>query len=183
MGALQDVAEEFKKASPGGKALAVVALIAVAGAGLYIAHVNGSSGSSTSGSLLPVNVGSDSGTSTSTTSSQQASSALSSLVIRNKVTTPNTWDSVNPGIPIRSQATTGGVGETILGYLPWGSSFTPSGNAVTGGYNLPNNTGSDVWIPYNGGYISSFDVIDGPNVVNLPKLSGSISASRNPISA
>ena len=61
MAELADLIDEFKKAPPAGKALAVVSVIAVAGLGLYVAHVKKVSGSAsnTSGAgVLPVDVSS-----------------------------------------------------------------------------------------------------------------------------
>lgn len=68
MAELADLIEEFKKAPPAGKALAVVSVIAVAGLGLYVAHVkkasSGASNSSGAG-VLPVDVSSALGGDTS----------------------------------------------------------------------------------------------------------------------
>jgi len=59
MAELSDLIEEFKKAPPAGKALAVVSVIAVAGLGLYVAHVKKGSASNSSGAgVLPVDVSS-----------------------------------------------------------------------------------------------------------------------------
>jgi hypothetical protein len=61
MAELADLIDEFKKAPPAGKALAVVSVIAVAGLGLYVAHVKKVSGgttTSTGAGVLPVDVSS-----------------------------------------------------------------------------------------------------------------------------
>lgn len=69
MGALQEVAAEWSNASPGGKALMITAVIAVAGLGLYTAHLKTSAASSnsgtTGGSLVPFDMGTDTGSITS----------------------------------------------------------------------------------------------------------------------
>lgn len=54
---LESVWNEFKQAPPGGKALAITAVIAVAGIGLYVGHKNSSgSGSTSSSNVLPVDL-------------------------------------------------------------------------------------------------------------------------------
>lgn len=61
MAELADLIDEFKKAPPAGKALAVVSVIAVAGLGLYVAHMRATSGGSSNSSgagVLPVDVSS-----------------------------------------------------------------------------------------------------------------------------
>lgn len=61
MAELADLIDEFKKAPPAGKALAVVSVITVAGLGLYVARMHAKSGgsSNTSGAgVLPVDVSS-----------------------------------------------------------------------------------------------------------------------------
>lgn len=67
MAELADLIDEFKKAPPAGKALAVVSVIAVAGLGLYVAHMkHASSASNSSGAgVLPVDVSSALGGDTS----------------------------------------------------------------------------------------------------------------------
>lgn len=68
MAELADLIDEFKKAPPAGKALAVVAVVTVAGLGLYVAHMRASSGGSSSSSgagVLPVDVSSALGGDTS----------------------------------------------------------------------------------------------------------------------
>lgn len=54
MAMLADAIEEFKQASPGGKALMMVALVAVAGLGIYVYK---SRSSSSGGSLVPIGGG------------------------------------------------------------------------------------------------------------------------------
>lgn len=65
MGAIQDVTAEFHSASPGQKALMLVAIVAVAGVAYYVYRnkVNGSS--SSQGTLVPVDLTGSSGTDTS----------------------------------------------------------------------------------------------------------------------
>jgi hypothetical protein len=62
MGELGDLIDEFKKAPPAGKALAIVSVMTVAGLGLYVAHTHransASSGMSSSAGVLPVDVSS-----------------------------------------------------------------------------------------------------------------------------
>lgn len=61
MAELADLIDEFKKAPPAGKALAVVSVITVAGLGLYVAHVHKVSGGASNSSgagVLPVDVSS-----------------------------------------------------------------------------------------------------------------------------
>ncbi len=61
MAELADLIDEFKKAPPAGKALAVVAVVAVAGLGLYVAHVkkvSGGASNSSGAGVLPVDVSS-----------------------------------------------------------------------------------------------------------------------------
>lgn len=78
------------------------------------------------------------------------------------------YDKTNTGIPIRS-----GTQENspIIGYEPYGSQVTLTGNAVTGGSNLPGKqaaNGSTLWYQtmYNGvsGYISAYDLNGTPQV-------------------
>jgi LysM domain len=65
MGALQEVSAEWHNASPGGKALMITAVIAVAGLGIYTAHLKKTSSSDTSGTtggtLVPISSGDTSG--------------------------------------------------------------------------------------------------------------------------
>lgn len=58
MGALGDVATEWNNAPAGGKALMITAVIAVAGLGLYTAHLRGASNSTqqTAGTLVPIDM-------------------------------------------------------------------------------------------------------------------------------
>lgn len=72
MGALQDVTEEFRNATPGGKALMLVALIAVAGVAYYV--YKSRQGNSNAGTLVPVDL---TGTSGDTSGSSTPSSTNS----------------------------------------------------------------------------------------------------------
>lgn len=54
MAVLADAIEEFKAASPGGKALMLVAIIAVAGVGIYVWKLKQGGNSSTQGTLVPI---------------------------------------------------------------------------------------------------------------------------------
>lgn len=53
---LQETFEEFKKAPPAGKVLAIAALVAVAGVGLYMSKHKTGSVNTSSGNALPVSV-------------------------------------------------------------------------------------------------------------------------------
>jgi len=63
MSALQELGAEWHNASPGGKALMITAVIAVAGLGLYTAHIKKSSATSgtSGGTLIPIGDSGDSG--------------------------------------------------------------------------------------------------------------------------
>lgn len=59
MAALADVVDEFKQASPGGKALMLVAIIAVAGVAFYAYKLHAANASNgASGTLVPIDGGS-----------------------------------------------------------------------------------------------------------------------------
>ncbi len=75
MAVVADVIEEFKQAPPAGKALMIVAIVAVAGAGIYI-YRQRNGGSGTQGTLVPISSG-DSGSSGSTPSSSGTNSTSS----------------------------------------------------------------------------------------------------------
>jgi phage tail protein X len=94
-GGLAHVWQEFKNASPGGKALAITAVIAVAGLGLYTLSQNSSS-SSSNGTLVPIGLdtggtlptaGTGTSSDSSSSSSGTGSSSIGSVLLPKPATT------------------------------------------------------------------------------------------------
>lgn len=112
MAAIEDVLEEFKGATPGGKALMLVAIIAVAGVAYYV-YKSKSSNNGTAGTLVPI----DGGGSVSNGFGGGSSGS-------GTTTTPT--PTVTP--PIR---TTGPVGNPAPAPTPAPAPAPPSGNWVT----------------------------------------------------
>ena len=148
MSALGGVVEEWKNASPGGKALAITAVIAVAGLGIYTAHTK--SGNSPNVSLLPVGVSGD-----STSTSSPTSTPIANLfgVVRGKGSL--TYDKHHAGIPVH--LSTDASSKTVT-EIPWNTLVQLIGGALQG----KNNYGTNTWyqVSYNGqtGYISAYDL-------------------------
>jgi len=59
------------------------------------------------------------------------------------------WDQRHPGVPLFASP-----GGATIDYLPFGSTLTSTGPAVSG----PSNGGSTTWWPVSGGYVSGYDV-------------------------
>lgn len=146
MAELSDLIDEFKKAPPAGKALAVVSVIAVAGLGLYVAHVKASSGGASNSSgagVLPVDVSSALGGDTSSGVPFPNFPAGSTATTPAQVGTPSTSPTGSTGVvQTLEQGTFGLLGPNVQTKINY-QTINGQKVGVSGTYLNPNGQ----WVP------------------------------------